>query len=353
MTRRTAPPVALAAAALLGACAALLPGCAVTRAIGLGPDLDPDLPVAGDPPDELYRKGRTLFAAERWDEAADAFGRVWKDHPAAPLAADARFYEAESRYGQQKFNGAFELYKAYLKENPLSPHAPLIQRRLYDMGVWTIEEGRRGLLGIFDYSGEGVDMLEYLVNAFPNGDLADDALAYVADFEWRTRRPQDAVYHLHDLVDRYPSSEWALEGRLRLAKAYRDLNRGLAYDADALKRSAAQYRAYIELVSADRDRAREYADVLDRARTELGEVEETLARKTLAAADFYLYDGRTDAARAELRNVIREFPRSFAAEEARRRLGGGTETAEPPPPPEPEPSKPATDPPKVEPKVGP
>lgn len=310
-----------------------LTGCAATRAVGLGPDPDPAEPQKGDTAEQLYQKGRAAFAAGDWKLAGEAFGRVWKEHKGSPLAGDARFYEADARYGRGKYPGAFELYKAYLKEHPLSPHAALIQRRLYDMGVWTIEEGRRGVLGILDYSGEGIEMLDFLVNAFPNGDLADDALIYAADFEWRTHRPQDAVHHLHDLVDHYPSSEWALEGRLRLAKAYRALNRGTAYDADALKRSAAQYRAYVQLVSADRNRAREYGELLGQAKVELAEVEELLARKGLVAADFYLKDGRTEAARQELRNLVRVYPASGAADEARRRLGVAQAAPEPPPPP--------------------
>ena len=48
----------------------------------------------------------------------------------------------------------FELYKRYVKEHPLSPHNPLIQRRLYDIGTYRIETGRRAF---FDTASEGVD----------------------------------------------------------------------------------------------------------------------------------------------------------------------------------------------------
>ena len=300
-----------------------LSACALTRAVGLGPDLPPDAVAKGAPPDVAYAKGQRLFAAEQWKDAADAFGKVWRDHPQSELAADAQFYEAESRYGQGKWNGAFELYKAYVKDHPLSPHAPLIQRRLYDVGKYQVEAGSEGFLGIFDYSDQGVDILDYLVGAFPHGDLADDALIYMADFEWRDARPYDAIRHLHDLIDNYPTSEWALEARLRLAKAYRDVNRGTRYDADSLRRSVAQYKAYIELVTSDAARASEYAALLADARAELALVEESLAEKGLIAADYYLKTGRADTARAELRNVVREFPRTQAAAEARRRLGLG------------------------------
>jgi TolA-binding protein len=302
---------------LLVALALAAPGCFITRPLGLGPDD----PAKGQPPQALFEMGQKAFAEERWKDAGDLFAKVWKDFPKSEFAQDAQFYEAEARYGQEKYAGAFELYKRYLKAWPLSPHAPLIQRRIYDIGVYTIEAGKNGFLGIFDYSSEGVDELDYLVAAFPRGDLADDALIYMADFEWRARKPQDAINHLHDLVDNYQSSEWAFEARLRLAKAYRDLNRGTNYDADALQRAAAQYRSYIDVVTSDRARARDNATQLETARAELAGVEETLAQKKIDASDFYLRSGNADAARAELKNVLRQFPRSQAADEARRRLG--------------------------------
>jgi outer membrane protein assembly factor BamD len=298
-----------------------LAGCFATRAVGLGPAPDPALPQKGDTPEEVYAKAQRLFEAQRWADAADAFEDMWRDHPDHALANDAQFYEAESRYGQEKFYGAFQRYKAYLKKHPLSPHAPLVQQRLFDMGRYTVLKGERGLLGIFTYAEEGVEMLEYLVEAFPHGDLADDALHFVAEYELRAFRPQDAVLHLHELVESYPGSEWALSGRLLLARAYRDLNRGAAYDGDALKRSIAQYKAYIDIVSAVPNRAREYEDALQTARAELAEAEEVLAQKALEAADFYLRTGRPTAARQELENVTRELPGSAAAAEARRRLG--------------------------------
>jgi TolA-binding protein len=312
MSPRLAPVLV---AALLAA-----PGCFVPRALGISQP-GPNEVVSGDAPEQIYEKAQRAFAEEDWTTAADGFGSLWREHPKSPLASDAQFYEAESRYGQGKYNGAFEAYKRHLKDWPLSPHAPLVERRVYDMGTYTIEVGRHGFLGIFNYASEGIDMLDWLVSAFPHGDLADDALVYMANYEWENRDTRDAIVHLHELVDDHPTSEWALEARLRLAKAYRDINRGTPYDADPLRRSAAEYRAYIELVSADHARAREYATQLEGARAELAEVEQELGEKGLLAADFYLRSGHEDAARAELRGVVREFPKTQAAAVARERLG--------------------------------
>jgi TolA-binding protein len=293
-------------------------GCSWTRAVGLGPELGPNDPAKGDTAEVLYEKAQRLFAAQQWSDAADVFGKIWRDQPHHPLASDARFYEAESRYGQGKYDGAFELYKGYLKEHPLTPHAPLIQRRIFDVGKYTILVGREAF---FDYASQGVEELDYLVSAFPHGDLADDALIFLADHEFEEREFDDAIAHLHDLIDSYPTSEWALEARRRLAKAYREKNRGSFYDADVLKRSRAQYLAYIDLVSADADRRREYASELASARAELNDVEEQLAVKGLEAARFYERSGNAEAARSELRNVVRDYPKSRAAAQARSELG--------------------------------
>lgn len=309
---------------------AALPGCFVTRAVGLTHP-GPNEAVKTDTPEEMYEKAQRAYAEQDWKTAGDSFGMLWKENPRCGLASDAQFYEAEARYGQGKLNGAFELYKKYLKNWPLSPHAPTIEKRIYDIGRHTIEAGQHGFLGIFNYADEGVDELDYLVSAFPHGDLADDALLFVADYEWKSRQTREAIGHLQDLIDDFPASEWVLDARLRLARAYREVNRGLAYDGDALKRSLAQYRAYVEIVSADRARAGEYAAQLDVARAELAEVEEQLARKGVASADYYLKTGNPDAARAELKNVIRDYPRTQAAAEAQGRLG-----IEPAPEPAPE-----------------
>ena len=312
----------LLTALAIGLLAAVLPGCTYGRQLGVLPKLGPEEILADDPPETIYAKAQRLFAAEHWDDAADAFAELWQEYPTHELAADARFYEAESRYGQGKYNGAFVKYKRYLGDHPLSPHAPLIQRRLYDIGTYLVETGMQGWwLGMFKDTSEGVDVLDYLVSAFPNGDLADDSLIFAADAEARMGSHADAIHHLQDLIDLYPGSEWALEARLRLGRSYRALNRGLHYDADALERAHAQLRSYIDLVERDPERAVEYAELLDSARAEAQEILELLASKRLEQASYYLKTGKTEAAQQGLRNLVKEYPDTEAAAEARRQLG--------------------------------
>lgn len=309
------------APALLAPLLLLLTGCSLTRSIGLGPDHGPYEVRPDDTPEQIYERAEAAFAAQEWEAAAEAFEKLWENHPTSPLAADAQFYEAESKYGGQNFNAAFERYRRFIGEHPLSPHAPLLQRRLYDIGVYLIEAGQEGHLGIFEYAGEGVDVLEFLVDAFPHGDLADQALLYMADYEARDHKTLDAINHLLDLLEEYPQSEYALEARLRLARAYQDVNRGTSYDEDALLRAVAEFRTYIEIVTRDAALSAEHAADLELARAGLAESLSTLAEKQLETADYYLRTGNPEAAQAVLQRLVEDYPDSGPADEARRRLG--------------------------------
>ena len=312
--RRTA--AALALALLLTACSSLNP---FKRSEPLPED-----------PQALYELGQRHYSEQRWEAAERAFERLWKDHADSPLAADARFYEAECRYSRGKYDGAFELYKKFVSVHPLTPHAPTIQKRLWDMGTFTLEGGRGATLGLFSHEQEGIDVLDYLVTAFPNGDLADDALYRAAQYELGHRDELSAITHLHDLVDYYPTSEWAMPGQLALARAYRAVNRGTSYDADALLRAAAEYDTYIAVARAQPGAGGMSEADLASARAELADVRRELAAKRLESGDYYARTGKPDAARAEWRNVIREHPDSEAARIARERLGETVTRPEPP-----------------------
>lgn len=311
------PTRLLASALLLSTGLLPLAGCGLFR--GAGPyDV-----AKTDTAEDKWEKGRAAFDAEEWEKAGDAFHAVWTGNPGHPLAEDARFFEAECRYGMGKLYGAFVLYKSYLNDHPLSRHAPLVQRRLYDMGTYTIQQGRQGVLGLLDYAAEGAEMLEYLVSVFPNGDLADDSLKVMADWETSDDRALDAIEHLKELLQFYPGSEWALQARLDLARNYVSLNRGRDYDADVLQRALAEYRAYIDLVSSDPRRKQEYAAELARAEAERADVIERLAEKSLAKAEYYLRTNDADAAKAQLLSTIDRFPQTRAARSAREQLGLG------------------------------
>ena len=242
-----------------------------------------------------------------------------EDFPSSPLAAEAQFLEAESALGAKRNYAAGELYAKYAEQRPLSSRVRDVEKHMYKIGLWLIEDGRRGLwgLGIFTTSEEGVSLLRRLATLLPTGEYADDALMRIGRWYAEDRDFVGAETTLEDLLKNYPSSEWVLEARFLLGWTYREDNRGPAYDGEKLRRARAEFLAFAAKASADPARAAEYADRIRAAREEVAAIDDDLARKALLRARFYERSGRPEAALA----VLREGARSWGSTEHGRECG--------------------------------
>lgn len=302
MDRRAAAPLLLAAALAAAACAS-----APTGDPGAAPKpLDPkSLSEAA----ALFDRATALREKGEWDDAKDLYQEIHEDYPASPLAEEAQFQAAECAYGDERYAAAGELFGKFMQDRPLSTRVGIVEKRLYDIGDFLIEDGRRGLwgTGIFGSPGEGIAVLRQLATLIPSGTWADDALLRIGRTYAQDRDFAGAEATLDELLKNHPYSEWRLEARFLLAWTYREDNRGPEYDGEALRRARAHFRTYVEQASADPGRAAEYADRIRAAREEIGAIDADLARKALARARLYRRMGRPQAALAVLQEAARQW----------------------------------------------
>ncbi len=310
--------------------AALLPfaalagaGCAST------PPKDPTASTGRPDPgslaeaETLFNRAMALREKGEWDDARYLFRDVHEDHPASPLAEEAQFQAAECAYGAERYAAAGELFSKYVEDRPLSGRVEIVEKRLYDIGDYLIEDGKRGLwgLGIFTSSSEGITVLRRMVSLLPTGGRADDALMRIGRFYAENRDFDGAELALDELLKNYPFSEWRLEARFLLAWTYRKDNRGPEYDGEALRRSRAHFLAYVEQASSDPARAEEYAARIQAAREEVAAIDADFARKALARAKFYVRSGRERAALFVLQEAGRQWGSTEPGKECAERAG--------------------------------
>lgn len=299
-------------AALLAALLAALPaaaGCAST------PPPDPSARQNAPDPGSLAEAealfDRAVAAREKgdWSGARSLYKDVYEDFPASPLAEEAQFQAAECAYGAERYAAAAELFSKYIEDRPLSSRVEIVEKRLYDIGNYLIEDGKRGLwgLGIFTSSAEGVTVLRRMATLLPTGQYADDALMRIGRHYAEDRDFDGAELALDELLKNHPFSEWRLEARFLLAWTYRRDNRGPEYDGESLRRARAHFLAYAEQASRDPDRAAEYADRIRAAREEVAAIDADFARKALARARFYRRSGRPSAALFVLEEAVRQW----------------------------------------------
>ena len=302
-------------AAPLLACLAAA-GCA-SAGIDLPPPADAATLAAAE---ALFQMAQGLREKSKFDDARDLFREVRDSYPGSPLAAEAQYLEAECAYADGSYTGAGELFAKFAEDRPFSRHLPVVERRLYDIGEWLIEDGKRGIfgLGFLTTSDDGVNLLRRQQILLPTGTLADDALWRVGRWHAENHAYEDAQLVLQDLVRSYPSSEWRLEARFLLGWAYRHDNRGPEYDGEKLRRARAQYMEYVNAASADPVRAAEYRDRIDKAREQIQEIDGVLAEKALARARLYTRAGQPTAALHVLRSAVARWGNTEKGQECAR-----------------------------------
>jgi outer membrane protein assembly factor BamD (BamD/ComL family) len=290
----------------------VLGGCASTKIDPLTEQDRAALRQADSDAAALFARGETLRADGKWSDARKAFTVVHEDFPASPLAGEAQFQAAECAYGDGRYYAAGQLFKTYIEDRPLSPHVNLVEKRMYDIGEYLIEDGKRGLwgMGIFETSGDGIALLRNLSSLLPTGTYADDALMRVGRWYAAERDYTGAELTLDELLKNYSDSEWRLEARLLLAWTFRRDNRGPEYDAERLRRSRAHFLAYVTEASVTPDRALEHAADITAATAEVTAIEGDLARKALARATLYERMEKPDAAVFVLEQAAREWGRT-------------------------------------------
>lgn len=336
--RRPSPMLARVTLLAMAFLVPLLGGCASKKLSALSEKEKAELRKADADAAALFARGEALRAEGKWNDARKVFTVVFEDFPASPMAGEAQFQAAECAYGDGRYYAAGELFARYIEDRPLSAHVELVEKRMYDIGEYLIEDGKRGLwgLGFLTTSGDGIALLRRLSTLVPTGTYADDALMRVGRWYAEERDYSGAEGILDQLIKEYPDSEWRLEARLLLAWTFRRDNRGPEYDAESLRRARAHFLAYVEEASSTPDRAAEHASNIAAATAEAAAVEADLARKAMARATLYERMEKPDAALFVLDEAARDWGRTEPGKQAAERaaaLRASLGIAAPAPPP--------------------
>ena len=123
---------------------------------GAPPAAAPTQPQAQAPPlQETYQGGLRDYNAAHYDLAASEFGDVLHYYPNDNLAGNAQFYLGEIAYKQQKYKDAVKAYNAVLENFSGSPKAPAAQLR---KGLALLQLGQKD---------SGIHELRSLIQRYP------------------------------------------------------------------------------------------------------------------------------------------------------------------------------------------
>jgi len=277
---------------------------------------------------ELLARGQGALTVDP-AMASGTLERAFRASIEPELAEQGLWLAGQGAYAAGGWRRAHRLTRAYLAAFPRSARYAAGIDRLFDIGKGAFEADGlglsvvaaledddpavRGTLFVGDTNAQiAIEVLGAFVRDFDRHPSAEEALYMVAEATLKVSGEEPAIIVWQRLMQDYPDGELVDLSEYRIARARL---RGLLdprRDQVPLLTALRALERYLERYpTGDRARA---ATVL---RAELVEL---LSAHALAVADYYAYEDKPEAERVYLQDLVRRYPSSAAAREARRRL---------------------------------
>lgn len=156
---------------------------------------------------------------------------------------------------------------------------------------------------------KAAELFQKVVINFPGSVLADDAQFGVGEAKLCARDYTEAVFEYQRLIDEYPNSPLAAEGRYKIATCYAEQSGGIYLDQTETKKAITEYQRFID----------DYPDsrLTPDARKELLKLKGKLAAKDAHIAENYLRWGYPESARVYYQRIVDAYGDTPWAEDAR------------------------------------
>lgn len=258
-------------------------------------------------------RGKTLADAGEHAAASQAYEQIYRESPRSRLADDALYSAAEEAFLAGQHYRALELFDKLLVLYPTTPHYPQVLERQFQIGKLYIDDKAKKpswLIGVEKSdAGYGIEVLEKFVKQRDQHPLAPQALYLIGEAHLRGDEPELAIESWQRLVKDYPGTPWARLGEYKIALAFISLSYGVEYDKRPLLTGLKRLTAYTKKYTT--------GDNYQEAMQKKKDLEELLAQHDLATAKRYADNGKPRAAQIYLAGVVRDYPQSDAAKEAR------------------------------------
>jgi outer membrane protein assembly factor BamD (BamD/ComL family) len=288
-------------------------------AVGLGPNEQ----FARD----SYEEGIRLFNEKEFDAAAGKFEAAISRGPNSPIEQDARFMLAESNFHADRYIKARDAYDELVKEHPNTKYLDAVIDREWKIArYWEELDKQNHDLPLtpnaidktrpwFDTLGHAIKTYENIRLNDPTGPKADDAIMATANIYFARDRFDDADYHYSLLRTEYPQSELQYEAHLLGLQAKLRKYQGEDYDGTPLEESKVLVKQ-LRVQFASRLPAEEK----ERLHTVEGQLNLELATRDYRMAEHYDGTKHYGAARHYYNEVLKDYPNTELATQARDRI---------------------------------
>ena len=264
----------------------------------------------------LLNSAKTMLAAGNTGSAERKLKKIIKKYPKAVASGDARFLHGQILMKKGRWVKAFDILQEIIFKHPNYENFNQVLSAQFDCATALMEGARGRILWIipgFKQPSKAASQFEQIVRNAPYSDYAPLALMNTALIYEQEQRPEDAIDMLDRLINYYPQSMLAPDAYYNMAQTYSNLVNGAEYDQGSTRQAISYYEDFLILFPQNSS--------LGEVESKLAAMEDLLARSRLNLGDFfYNYRSNKTAALVFYNETITIAPKSASAEEARARI---------------------------------
>jgi outer membrane protein assembly factor BamD (BamD/ComL family) len=293
-------------------------GKTMKKIVGLGPNQKVAL--------DHFNEGLKLFAAKDYDKAAKEFATAVSRWPDSSLEEDALFMQAESNFFADRYSTADDLYGELIKKYTNTRHLNDVGSRQFAIArYWqeTDELHHRWTLvpnftdrtqPLFDTGGHAINAYNNVRVNDPRGQLADAAIMAEANIYFKAHRWEDADYYYNLLRTDYPKSKYQLDAHLLGLQCKFRKYQGPGYNGKPLEEADQLIDQLLVQFPT------ELGDERERIVRYKAEVKAQRATRDIHLAQYFDNGAHYRAAKIYYAQVVKDYPQTQFAEQAKTRL---------------------------------
>ncbi|MCG8432022.1 MAG: outer membrane protein assembly factor BamD [Candidatus Omnitrophica bacterium] len=273
--------------------------------------VNPKLEAKPDPK-EQFELAHEAFENKRYKEAIREFRKVLKHYPKSVEASESQYYLGRIHEAQERYFAAYQAYQKVIDTYPFSERIQEINQREFDIARAYISGKASGRLRATLDEDPAIVILNKVIENSTFGPLAPQAqyeLGLVLKGKMRYYEAEEAF---KQVLSNYPASDLVPAAEFQIAACRAALSRGASYDQGAASEAKERFEEFIQEHPS--------AELSEEARENIGRLNEREAESGFSVGRFYEKQKQFDAARIYYEEVIKTYPGSSWALQARERL---------------------------------
>ena len=259
-------------------------------------------------------KAKQLVSTGKTGQAKKAFAKLKADYPEFAGKDFDAFVEAELLLSKRKWEKAAFAYDKLTNNFPQSPLFDSAMERQYQIATAFLNGQKKPVLGVFRVKAydEGSEIMNKIADKAGDAPIAKNALTTLAVSREKRGAYNEAYLAWAVVADKWPTGDVGKDALLGMARSLELDYKGPKFDSKVVESSRSYYAEYQKRYP---DTAAELS-VSDK----IVQLDEKLAEKELAIADYYARTNSDTAAGLYYQRTIDDWPNSTMAKQAEKKL---------------------------------